>query len=159
MFLTVHQSTRNMTSIHWPFAILNKGYVSILSHMEHMDIYSSNVWTFNTEGKKASNLLCWSWVSTTWRKTQEMRITKQNVGREVEQASNNWLVCVTTWGVHYVSLQMEHWGNWQSWIRQDKKEENGAAGFLHAVLPYNSRSRQSTQGFTTLREEDLKIYA
>lgn len=43
-----------MTAIHWPFAILNKGYVSVLSHMEHMDIYSSNVWTFKTEGKKAS---------------------------------------------------------------------------------------------------------
>lgn len=46
-----------MTVIHWPFAILNKGYVSVLSHMEHMDIYSSTVWTFKTEGKKASILL------------------------------------------------------------------------------------------------------
>lgn len=58
MFLPVRQSTRNMTAIHWPFAILNKGYVSVLSHMEHMDIYSSNVWAFQTEGRKASISLC-----------------------------------------------------------------------------------------------------
>lgn len=57
------------------------------------------------------------WVSLhDWRKAPELRITKQNVGREAEQASNNWLVCVTTWGVHYDSLQMEHRGNWQSWM-------------------------------------------